>query len=169
MLRKMFSFCLKNLNDYTVKALGEHLCVNPLMFYMSIWKSIYITTVSDRQFKHFSVVLLQFDKPGARDNYDYPDMAKEAGAYSNNYSGRCSVAQKMIWMSVILLRKVCVNVLRHCVFILCQVRRPLQMQESNILTLNKPLWDMSMVSFKWNMFVLPKWNHLDGERFSLWS
>lgn len=26
-------------------------------------------------------VLLQFDKPGARDNYDYPDMAKEAGAY----------------------------------------------------------------------------------------
>lgn len=28
-------------------------------------------------------VLLQFDKPGARDNYDYPDMAKEAGAYLN--------------------------------------------------------------------------------------
>lgn len=30
--------------------------------------------------EHFSVVSLQFDKPGAKDNYDYPDMAKEAGA-----------------------------------------------------------------------------------------
>lgn len=60
----------------------------------------FITTISDRQFKLFSVVLLQFDKPGARDNYDYPDMAKEAGTHSNNYSGRCSVAQKMIWMCV---------------------------------------------------------------------
>lgn len=58
------------------------------------------------------------------------------------------VVQSMIWMSVILLPNVCVNVLRHCVFILCQVRRPLQMQESNILTLNKPVWDMSTVSFK---------------------
>lgn len=26
-------------------------------------------------------VLLQFDKPGARGDYDYPDMAKEAGGY----------------------------------------------------------------------------------------
>lgn len=32
------------------------------------------------------VVLLQFDKPGARDNYDYPDMAKEAGADSNSHT-----------------------------------------------------------------------------------
>lgn len=30
----------------------------------------------------FSCVFsLQFDKPGARGDYDYPDMAKEAGAY----------------------------------------------------------------------------------------
>lgn len=26
-------------------------------------------------------MLLQFDKPGAGDNSDYPDMAKEAGSY----------------------------------------------------------------------------------------
>lgn len=39
-------------------------------------------------------MFLQFDKPGARGDYDYPDMAKEAGVYLREY-GRCSVIYKI--------------------------------------------------------------------------
>lgn len=39
--------------------------------------------------------LLQFEKPGG--NYDYPDMAKEAGAYPLDY-GPCSDNQKIPYL-----------------------------------------------------------------------
>lgn len=51
-----------------------------------------------------------------------------------------------------LLRNVsCVS--QHCVFIPRQVKRRSQMQESSILTLNKPVWDMSTVRFKSHLCI----------------
>lgn len=37
--------------------------------------------ISQTSFFFSCVFSIQFDKPGARGDYDYPDMAKEAGAY----------------------------------------------------------------------------------------
>lgn len=44
-------------------------------------------------------ILLQFDKPGARGDYDYPDMAKEAGSYLSEYE-HCSVTQKISYLNI---------------------------------------------------------------------
>lgn len=45
-------------------------------------------------------MLLQFDKPGARDNSDYPDMAKEAGALSSLIMDIVQPSKNHIWVSL---------------------------------------------------------------------
>lgn len=59
---------------------------------------------------------------------------------------RATVTPKMSCISVMLTLLHNVSCLyQHCVFTLSQVKRRWQMHESSILTLNKLVWDMSMV------------------------
>lgn len=57
--------------------------------------------------------MLQFDKPGARGDYDYPDMAKEAGANLQNMDLDRKITFLDIWNVSCCLTSVFTTVCPH--------------------------------------------------------